>query len=242
MLSHVPACAATFTHGREEGSRTHATHMRMHAGVGMGGMGVGTDAHVHRSMYRTLPMHASRCCVARRPARSIYIHIYIYIHACTQVLRGEATSSLRLDHPDAVMMRSSAYVTVAKLCQRVPEIVQADLNLPSQLFAWLETEPLAARTSLQEALAALAEVHARKPGAPPPPPSMTSALRVLLLKVSSSLTFPSLACPSPSHAPLSRCPSLSPVCECHVPVRVVASSVPSACECACIAHGRVLAA
>ena len=163
-------------------------------------------------------------------------------HACIQVLRGEATSSLRLDHPDAVMMRSSAYVTVAKLCQRVPEIVQADLNLPSQLFAWLETEPLAARTSLQEALAALAEVHARKPGAPPPPPSMTSALRVLLLKVSSSLTFPSLACPSPSHAPLSRCPSLSPVCECHVPVRVVASSVPSACECACIAHGRVLAA
>ena len=37
-----------------------------------------------------------------------------------QVLRGDATGSLRTDDPQGVMMRGLAYGTLAKLCQRAP--------------------------------------------------------------------------------------------------------------------------
>ncbi len=84
------------------------------------------------------------------------------------------------------MMRGLAYGTLAKLCQRAPQHVQSDLKLPTELFTALETEQMAARASLQEALAALATVHARRPGAPPPPPAMLSTLRALLLRSAAS--------------------------------------------------------
>ena len=105
-----------------------------------------------------------------------------------KVLRGEAASELPHAHPDAVLMRSSAYATLASLCQRSPEHVRADTRLPAELFSALESEQLAARSNLQEALAALAEVHARKsgPSAKPPPAGMLSALRSLLLRASAS--------------------------------------------------------
>ena len=108
------------------------------------------------------------------------------LQAMLRVLRGEATQSLRTDAAEAVMMRSSAYATLAKLCQRTPEHVRGDTRLPSELFAALESEQLAARASLQEALAALAAVHARKANAPPPPPSMMAALRTLLIRAAAS--------------------------------------------------------
>ena len=125
--------------------------------------------------------------------------------AMLKVLRGEATASQRLDAPEVVMMRSSAYAaaparllsphagspsaricpcasrgakantraprgphsadsrgryaTLCKLCQRAPANVRADPRLPAELFNALETEPIGSRSTLQEALAALADVR-----------------------------------------------------------------------------------
>ena len=63
-----------------------------------------------------------------------------------KVLRGEATQAIRNDAPEAVMMRSSAYATLAKLAQRAPDLVRADVRLPSELFSSLETEQVCAAT------------------------------------------------------------------------------------------------
>ena len=129
-----------------------------------------------------------------------------------KVLRGEATQSMRVDAPEAVMMRSSAYATLGRLCQRAPQHVKSDTRLPAELFTALETEQLGARSQLQEALAALAEVHARRPdnnnrsssssssgSSPSAPtgggssssssssnPAMLAALRALLLRAAAS--------------------------------------------------------
>jgi hypothetical protein len=84
------------------------------------------------------------------------------------------------------MMRGLAYGTLTKLCQRTPQHVQSDTKLPTELFTALETEQMAARAPLQEALAALASVHARRIGAPPPPPAMLATLRSLLLRSAAS--------------------------------------------------------
>ena len=101
---------------------------------------------------------------------------------------------MRVDAPEAVMMRSSAYATLARLCQRCPQHVKADTKLPSELFSALEGEQLAARSTLQEALAALADVHARRPGGPPPPAAMLAALRALLLTAAASASHHSRYC------------------------------------------------
>ena len=73
-------------------------------------------------------------------------------------------------------MISSAPTLPHTSCQ-----VRAENQLPAELFSALEVEPVASRTSLQEALAALANVHALASGRPPPPPQMLAALRFLLL-------------------------------------------------------------
>ena len=73
-----------------------------------------------------------------------------------------------------------------------------ELFTPTELFTALETEQMAARAPLQEALAALASVHARRIGAPPPPPAMLLTLRSLLLRsaasTSSHARYSSMVC------------------------------------------------
>ena len=57
-------------------------------------------------------------------------------------------------------MRAFAYGAITQLSKRVPAVVAADGSLPALLFGALGGEDAGARTSLQEALAALADVHA----------------------------------------------------------------------------------
>ena len=90
-----------------------------------------------------------------------------------------------------LLCRSSAYATLTKLCVRTPHLVRSDAALPAKLFEALEVEHLGSRSALQEAIAALADVHAigghaRDAGGAPPPRRMCEALHKLLLRAASS--------------------------------------------------------
>ena len=81
-----------------------------------------------------------------------------------KVVKGEPLAALaspaHRGAPEAVAMRAFAYGAITQLSKRVPAVVAADGSLPALLFGSLGGEDAGARTSLQEALAALADVHA----------------------------------------------------------------------------------
>ena len=115
-----------------------------------------------------------------------------------KVVKGEPLAALaspaHRGAPEAVAMRAFAYGAITQLSKRVPAVVAADGSLPALLFGSLGGEDAGARTSLQEALAALADVHARRPGGPPPPAAMLAALRALLLTAAASASHHSRYC------------------------------------------------
>ena len=93
-----------------------------------------------------------------------------------KVLRHESLpNGLRPEQPEAVSMRAFSYGAVATLCARAPALLRSDLALVAMLFRALPSEDAGARTALQEALAALAAVHAPAAAAAAAAPTAVAA-------------------------------------------------------------------
>ncbi|KAL1527861.1 hypothetical protein AB1Y20_009237 [Prymnesium parvum] len=109
-----------------------------------------------------------------------------------KVLHADGIGEVRVDSNEAIAMRSAAYATLTALCQRLPAIVAADLELPANLFHALAVEQVGARSALQEALAALAEVHAAS--STRPTGAQQHALQALLLRAAAADSHHSRYC------------------------------------------------